>query len=321
MKLSIIIVSWNVRADIINCLGSIYKNPSSSPFEVILIDNASSDKTVECIQKEFSQVVCIANNDNRGFAGANNQGIEIAKGEYLLFLNPDTIIHKGTLDYLVDFMDNNKEAGACGPQLLNEDGSIQRSVRRFPSFRGALYRFTFLKYFKIFKKDYRNWLARDFDHKSQIEVDQLMGAALLVRKSITDNIGGFDERYFMYYEEVDLCCRIKHDGWQIVFLPQVRITHLGGRSSQQIPAAKRIMMLRSMLKYFRKHRGIGITFLFNCFFKIGVLLREIVDLAIKIMTYFFALLLFNKKKTVKTGKKIVSSAMFTLRFVALLFKI
>ncbi len=321
MKLSIIIVSWNVRADIINCLGSIYKNPSSSPFEVILIDNASSDKTVECIQKEFSQVVCIANNDNRGFAGANNQGIEIAKGEYLLFLNPDTIIHKGTLDYLVDFMDNNKEAGACGPQLLNEDGSIQRSVRRFPSFRGALYRFTFLKYFKIFKKDYRNWLARDFDHKSQIEVDQLMGAALLVRKSITDNIGGFDERYFMYYEEVDLCCRIKHDGWQIVFLPQVRITHLGGRSSQQIPAAKRIMMLRSMLKYFRKHRGIGITFLFNCFFKIGVLLREIVDLVITGCIYILSCLMLDVPRCRKYKERLKSGSLFLFQYITQLFSI
>ncbi|MHC4114243.1 MAG: glycosyltransferase family 2 protein [Planctomycetota bacterium] len=267
MKLSIVIVSWNVRQDIINCLDSIYDSPSSKPFEIIVIDNASSDRSTQEIRKQFPKVTCIANNQNYGFTGANNQGIKLAKGEYLLFLNPDTIMYSGSLDYLVTFMDNNKDVGACGPKLLNEDGSTQQSAREFPSYRGALYRFTFLKYFRIFKNSYRSWLMRDFDHKSQRDVDQLMGAALLVRKSIIDKISGFDESFFMYYEEVDLCYRIKQYGWRIVFLPQACITHLGGRSSQQIPAAKRIMMLRSLLKYFRKNHGIGITFLFNCVFK------------------------------------------------------
>ena len=321
MKLSIIIVSWNVRHDIINCLGSIYARPSSMPFEIIVIDNASSDGSTQEIRKQFPKVTCVANNQNYGFAGANNQGIKLAKGEYLLFLNPDTIMHSGALDYLVSFMDKNEDAGACGPGLFNEDGSIQRSARQFPSYRGALYRFTFLKYFKVFKNSYRSWLMRDFDHKSQRNVDQLMGAALLVRKSIIDKIGGFDENFFMYYEEVDLCYRIKQHSWRIVFLPQACITHLGGRSSQQIPAAKRIMMLRSLLKYFRKNHGHGITFLFNCVFKLGIILREVVDLTINICTYFFSLLLLNKERRVKTGKKIVSSTVFLFRFLAVLFKI
>jgi GT2 family glycosyltransferase len=230
-------------------------------------------------------------------------------------------MYSGSLDYLVTFMDNNKDVGACGPKLLNEDGSTQQSAREFPSYRGALYRFTFLKYFRIFKNSYRSWLMRDFDHKSQRDVDQLMGAALLVRKSIIDKISGFDESFFMYYEEVDLCYRIKQYGWRIVFLPQACITHLGGRSSQQIPAAKRIMMLRSLLKYFRKNHGIGITFLFNCVFKPGIILKEVIDLTINISTYFFSLLLLNKERRMKTGKKIVSSTVFLLRFVAILFKI
>ena len=292
-----------MRKDILNCISSLFANPPVRSFETIVVDNASSDGSTQEIRKQFPKVTCVANNQNYGFAGANNQGIKLAKGEYLLFLNPDTIVYSGSLDYLVTFMDNNKDVGACGPKLLNEDGSTQRSARKFPLYRGALYRFTFLKYFKIFKNSYRSWLMRDFDHKSQRDVDQLMGAALLVRKSIIDKIGGFDENFFMYYEEIDLCYRIKQYGWRIVFLPQACITHLGGRSSQQIPAAKHIMMLRSLLKYFRKNHGIGITFLFNCVFKPGIILREVVDLTINISTYFFSLLLLNKERRMKTGKK------------------
>ncbi len=321
MQLSIVIVSWNVRKDITNCISSLSVNPPVCSFETIVVDNASSDGSAQEIREQFPEVTCVANDQNYGFAAANNQGIKLAKGEYLLFLNPDTIVRSGSLDPLVTFMDSNKDVGACGPKLLNEDGSTQRSVRKFPSYRGALYRFTFLKYFKIFKNSYRSWLMRDFDHQSRIDVNQLMGAALLVRKSIIDEIGGFDENFFMYYEEVDLCYRIKKHGWRIVFLPQASITHLGGRSSQQIPAAKRIMMLRSLLKYFRKNHGFGMTFLFNCVFKLGIILREVVDLTINIGTYFFSLLLLNKERRLKTGKKIVSSAVFLFKFIAVLFEI
>lgn len=314
MKLSVIIVSWNVRNDILNCLCSLDGALSSRSFETIVIDNASSDGSVWEIRKEFPKVKCIDNGRNYGFAKANNQGVKSAKGEYLFFLNPDTIMHSGTLEYLIDFMDNNKDVGMCGPKLLNDDGSIQRSVRRFPSYRGALYRFTFLRYFKIFKNSYQSWLMRDFDYKSQRDVDQLMGAALLVRRSIIEKQGGFDERYFMYYEEVDLCYRIKQNGWRIVYLPQACITHLGGRSSQQVPAAKRIMMLKSMLKFFRKHRGIGITFLFNCVFKLGIILREIIDLIVNVNIYFFSAITLNKKRSDKSMFKVKNSIEFLCKY-------
>jgi len=313
-KLSIIIVSWNVCTVVVQCIRSIIENPSSCSYEIILVDNHSSDETVSSVRSKFSEVTVIENEENIGFARANNQGVKSAKGEYLFFLNPDTIMHSGTLEYLIDFMDNNKDVGMCGPKLLNDDGSIQRSVRRFPSYRGALYRFTFLRYFKIFKNSYQSWLMRDFDYQSQRDVDQLMGAALLVRKSIIEKQGGFDERYFMYYEEVDLCYRIKQNGWRIVYLPQACITHLGGRSSQQVPAAKRIMMLKSMLKFFRKHRGIGITFLFNCVFKLGIILREIIDLIVNVNIYFFSAITLNKKRSDKSMFKVKNSIEFLCKY-------
>lgn len=320
-KLSIIIVSWNVCKNLLECITSILQNAPSCSYEVILVDNDSKDDVVAVVRSTFPEVVVIENDENLGFATANNQGIKRSQGQYIFLLNPDTIVHKNSLDALIKFLERNDGVGACGPRLLNKDGTIQRSVRRFPSYQGALYRFTFLKYFKIFKNSYRSWLMRDFDHKSQRDVDQLMGAALLVKKSIIDKIGGFDENFFMYYEEIDLCYRIKHNGWRIVFLPQACITHLGGRSSQQIPVAKRIMMLRSLLKYFRKNHGIGITFIFNCVFKPGIILRETIDLIINVSTYFFSLILLNKKRSEKSGKKIKSSVLFLFRFSTLLLNI
>ena len=240
MKLSIIIVSWNVKEDLVNCLRSIEENPASEPFEVIVVDNASGDRTIEFIKNKFPDVVVIANSQNLGFAAANNQGIEKSQGEYVLLLNPDTIVHSGSLDVLIEFMDKNEDVGICGPQLLNQDGTIQSSARCFPSFRGALYRHTVFRLLRIFRKEYKKWLMKDFDHNARKEVNQLMGSALFIRKTVIDSIGMMDETFFMYYEEVDLCYRVKQDRWRIVFVPEAKITHLGGKSSEQIIVRKRI---------------------------------------------------------------------------------
>ena len=134
MKLSIVIVSWNVREDLIRCMRSIDENKPSCAFEIIIVDNASTDGTVDMIKNCFSELKLITNQQNRGFAAANNQAIEQSQGEYVLLLNPDTIIHPKSLDILVEFMDSNEDVGACGPKLLNSDGSNQDSVRCFPSF-------------------------------------------------------------------------------------------------------------------------------------------------------------------------------------------
>ena len=134
MKLSIIIVSWNVRDELLDCLRSIEQNRPSHSYEVIIVDNASTDGTIDAVQKDFSEVKSIANTENRGFAAANNDGVEHSRGEYILFLNPDTVLHPHSLDVLIEFMDIHEDAGACGPKLLYSDGTIQPSTRRFPDF-------------------------------------------------------------------------------------------------------------------------------------------------------------------------------------------
>ncbi|MBC8472002.1 MAG: glycosyltransferase family 2 protein [Planctomycetes bacterium] len=313
-KLSIIIVSWNVREYLLKCVRSIEENEPSCPFEVIIVDNASTDGTVDAIKKEFSQVVVVENKENRGFAAANNQAVELSQGEYVFLLNPDTILHPKSLDILVKFMDSNEDVGACGPKLLNVDGSNQDSVRCFPSFRGALHRHTAFKLLGIFKGQYKKWVMYDFKYNYQKDVDQVMGAAMMIRKSVTEQVGVMDERFFMYYEEVDLCYRIKQAGWRIVYIPQAFITHIGGGSSGQIPVSKRIMAMTSLLKFFRKHRGIWTTHIFSCVFKPAVVLRDLMNIVFGTIKYIFATATLDKKARKKTAEKIKNSVILIWRY-------
>lgn len=314
MKLSIIIVSWNVREDLLRCMRSIEENKPSCTFEVIIIDNASTDGTLDMIKKCFSEVKLIKNHENCGFAAANNQGLKRLQGQYILFLNPDTIIHPKSLDILVEFMDSNEDVGACGPKLLNADGSTQDSVRCFPSFRGALHRHTVFKFLGIFKGAYRKWVMYDFKNDKQIDVDQVMGAALMVKKSITDKVGPMDERFFMYYEEVDLCYRIKQAGWRIIYKPEAVITHIGGSSSGQIPVSKRIMAMTSLLKFFRKHRGTFVTRIFSCVFKPAIILRDLINIAAGAIKYIFATVTLDRQSRNKSAEKIRNSVIFLWRY-------
>jgi hypothetical protein len=322
MKLSIIIVSWNVQEDLVKCLRSIKENPLHEEFEIIVIDNTSSDDTVDVLKRDFPELTVIVNKENRGFAAANNQGIEKSRGQYLLFLNPDTIVHPHSLDILVKFMDRNSNVGACGPKLLNKDGTIQPSVYRFPTFRAALYRYTAFRFLSLFRRQYKKWLMEDFDYDREMEVDEVSGAALMVKRTVIDRVSGIDERFFMYYEEVDLCYRIKQAGWRIVFNPEATITHLGGCSSSQIPVKTRIMILTSLLKFFRKHRGGFATGVFNCVFKPVVILRDICNLVIGSVTYVFAALGLNRKRREKAAVKVKNSAILLWKYSwQLLFRI
>ncbi len=314
MKLSVVIVSWNVKDYLLKCLESLYQNQVSAGFEVILVDNASADGTTDSVKPSFPHIKLVANTKNLGFAAANNQAIARSQGEYILLLNPDTIIHPGSLDVLIDFMDHHSDIGACGPKLLNPDGTTQRSVRAFPSFRAALYRHTAFRSFGIFKNRYQQWRMKDFTYNQQADVDQLMGAALMLRKAVIDQVGKMDESFFMYYEEVDLCFRIKQAGWRIVFYPDAVITHLGGQSARQIPVDKQMMAMTSLLKFFAKHRGKSVTRLFACFFNPAILVGQMINIAVNALRYTFAALMFNRQKRQKWSRKVRNSTLLLLRY-------
>jgi len=314
MDLSILIVTWNTRDVLLACLESIGQNAPHRPYEIIVVDNASTDGTAESLRYRFPQVRVIANDRNRGFAGANNQGLQAASGRYVLLLNPDTIAHPHSIETLCDYMDRHDDVAACGPRLLNDDGTLQPSARRFPTFRGALYQYTVLRSFGIFRGQYHRWLMKDFAHDRQRDVDQLMGAALFLRRTWLEQVGTLAEQFFMYYEEVDLCRRIRDAGGRIVFVPDAVITHLGGRSSKQVPVARRMMMFESLLRYFRKHRGRLATGLFNCLFKPGVLLRCSCQLVGGLLTYPCVLLMRNPVRRRRSAAGIKQSVLLLTRY-------
>ena len=280
--LSIIIVSWNVCDYLADCIESIVKNCRLLQYEIIVIDNASDDGTVDLIKNKYPGLVLIINDTNKGFAYANNQGIRQARGRYLLFLNPDTIIIKpDAVEKMLAFLEQNRDVGAVGPRLLNEDLTVQHSVRTFPTFRGALYRHTILRYFGLFKEHHEKWRMKDFKPARPTDVDQLMGAAILAEKDLALKVGGFDERFFMYYEEIDFCCRIKKAGYRIVFFPDVSIIHLGGKSTGQIPLRKKFMAIKSLLMFFGKHRNKSAVIGFAVFFLPLFIMREILELPVR----------------------------------------
>jgi GT2 family glycosyltransferase len=232
MKLSIIILCWNDRQVISECLRSIFASTHSTQLEVIVSDNGSTDGSVELIRAFYPMVQVIENGRNLRFAKANNVGMRASRGEYVLILNPDTIIHDGALDNIVALADRHPEAGAFGCRVLNADQSYQVSARPFPSFRGewisALYLRSLGRLHRWFTADsYPGWTGT-----TERQVDWLSGCFIMVRGELLKSIRGFDEQFFYYYEDMDLCRRIWATGHSILFTPEATITHLGGKSTK-----------------------------------------------------------------------------------------
>jgi GT2 family glycosyltransferase len=287
VDLSIIIVNWNTRQLLGQCLSSLSQSSNGMQLEVIVVDNNSKDDSVEYVAQHFPDVQIIRNNHNRGFAAASNQGLAIAKGRNILFLNSDTIIHKGALKAMVELLDNNPEAGLCSCQLLNKDGSTQSNVYHFPSFRAMLQRYTALKYLGLFKSARDFYKMRDFSYDKIASVDFVMGAALMVKRKILEHIGNIDEKVHLYFEDTDLCYRIRQAGFKIYFTPNGQITHLGRASSSLLGSHKtHAMFFKSMLYYFRKHKGRLRTFLFAAIFKPGVYLYMFCEMLLGLCAAF-----------------------------------
>jgi GT2 family glycosyltransferase len=250
--LSIIIVSWNVQADLQQCLTSLQAN-ADSPHEVIVVDNDSHDGTREYLAS-LSHVQAVCNDSNRGFAAANNQGLMIAEGtQWLLLLNPDTIVPAGALRELLAFAASQPQAGVVGPRLLNSDGSLQYSCRHFPSIWAAMFRHTLLGRLFPQAAATRDYLMADWDHATVREVDWVSGACLLLRREVYEQIGGLDEGFFWGSEDVDLCLRVKQAGWQVWYTPRPAITHAIGRSTDQAIVATIIRTHRGMQRLYVKH--------------------------------------------------------------------
>jgi GT2 family glycosyltransferase len=249
MDLAIIIVSWNTREILRHCLQSVFASQTTKKFKVWVVDNGSSDGTGQMIKEFFSQIQIISNDDNVGFAHANNQAIMDSSGDYVMLLNPDTVVEKDVIETLVNFLEKYPDIGAVGPRLLNPDGTLQESAYPEPTLAREFWRLFHLDRFYYYA-------AYPMDEWSVIdarEVDVLMGACLLVRRKTLDQVGLLDDNFFVYSEEVDLCTRIREYGWRISWVPTAVVIHLGGQSTKQIQQEMFLQLYQGKIQYFRKH--------------------------------------------------------------------
>lgn len=251
--LSVTICSWNTLADTRACLKSLEAIRDEASFEVIVIDNHSRDGSAEMVASEFPWVRLFTMGQNLGFTGGHNLALRERKGRHAFLLNSDATVHPGALRTLLDYLAAHPDCGMLGPKLLNPDGSLQFSCRRFPNPVAAMFRNTFLG--RLFPKNRytRDYLMQDWDHDKEREVDWVSGAAFLVNGDLMDKIGTFDDAFFMYCEDVDWCWRAWKAGFKVVYVPQAVVTHAIGKSTDK--AANR-MILRfhvSMLRFYTKN--------------------------------------------------------------------
>jgi GT2 family glycosyltransferase len=248
---SVVVVSYNTREHLERCLASI-----AGRHEVIVVDNGSTDGSRELVRARFPAVRLLEPGENRGFGAANNAGMEVASGRYFLLQNADAWPVGDAVDRLVAFADVNPRAGVVGPRLLNPDGTLQRSVRGFPTRWRIATEYFFLRKLAPRSRAVNAFYGAGFDHRSVREADFLMGAVLLLRREAVDEVGGFDESFFMFSEEVDLCYRMRKGGWSIVFYPGAEFVHVGGASTRLEWGRMYREQLRGHLRFLAKHEGL-----------------------------------------------------------------
>lgn len=253
MELAVTICSWNTLEDTRACLASLQALQHEADFEVIVIDNGSKDGSAAMIETEFPWVRLVKSEKNLGFTGGHNLAVSMREAPDVLLLNSDTVVHPGALRTLVDFAKTHPEAGIFGPKLLNPDGSLQLSCRRFPNPVAALFRSTLLGRLFPNNRYTRDYLMADWDHSQSREVDWVSGAAFYVTDRTIKEVGVFDEAFFMYCEDVDWCFRAWKHGLKVMYVPTSVITHAIGHSSSQVANKMIVRFHRSMLRFYRKN--------------------------------------------------------------------
>lgn len=255
-KLSIVIVSYNSLSFLRDCLDSIKNNEPSASYQITVVDNASSDGTVQIIQKDYPYVRLIASDKNAGFAAANNRAIKSSNSDYILLINSDCQVYENSIDRLLDFVDERRDAGIAGPRIVNSDGSVQFSCRRFPSFfdAGMHSILTNIAPNNPFSRRYK---LADINRDKISIVDWVSGSCMLIRRAALRETGLMDEKYFMYVEDTDLCFQMWKKGWKVFYFPGAEILHhIGGSTKNKAlsgAVSSSIRMQKSVLYFFWKN--------------------------------------------------------------------
>lgn len=256
MDLSVVIVSWNVKELLANCLASVFTSlRDRAEYEVVVVDNASSDGSSEMVRERFPQVRLIAKADNRGFAEASNEALATTDGRCAVLLNPDTIVRENALRILLRFMDETPSAGLSGPRLVYGDGSFQHSAFGFPTLAQAFLDF-FPTHHRLLDSRLNGRYPRSLYASGRpFVIDHPLGACIMVRRSAIEQVGALDEQFFMYCEEVDWALRIKRAGWGVYCVPAAEVVHLSGQSTCQFRDEMFVALWRSRFRLFAKHYG------------------------------------------------------------------
>ena len=252
--LSVLIVTYHSALSILHCLNSVTRHLATIPHDIHVVDNASQDETVSLVKTHSPRVALIPNECNRGFATAINQGLKQSRGRYVLWLNPDAELLDGRIAHLIRYLEENPRIGILGPRLIDPDGKRQLSCRSFPSYQTAFFnRYSLLS--RLFPKNRytRRYLHSDWNGETVREVDWVSGACLLHRREVSKQLGGLDERFFMYCEDVDFCLRANQVGWLTRYHPAARVLHHVGGSSRQIRRRMVFERHHSMWRYYCKH--------------------------------------------------------------------
>lgn len=275
VDVSVIIVNFNTKGLLYECLTSVFADTPPFAFEVLVIDNGSTDGSVDMIRLDFPRVRLIVNRINEGFARPNNVGMRQSVGSYVFLLNTDTIMKPGALATLKFFLDAHPEAGACGPMLMNPDGSVQLSVKGFPDlWTHACDMFLLDRLFAGLSFFGRGEMSY-FSYDTTQEVDHVMAAAFLVRRGVLEKTGMFDERFSIYYNDMDWCYRMKQDGWRIYYVSGAHVIHYHGRTVAQINRELRYVqeMYNNVMLFYQKHYGSGSVKLYRILLACGFVPR------------------------------------------------
>jgi GT2 family glycosyltransferase len=273
--ISVVIVTWNGKRYALECLASLRENTGSLPLEVIVVDNHSTDGTLEEIRKLFPEVILIENDSNLGFAKANNIGLAMARGRYLCLINSDVVVPPGCVENMMSFMEGNSDIGMLGPKMRAPNGGVGHSVMQLPTVWNTLCSSLGLHNIVPKSKIFGGFLMNDFPYDSIADVEVLTGWFWMIRRRAFEDVGGLDEQFFMYGEDIDWSYRFHKANWRVVFFPQSEALHYGAASSAQSPTRFYVEMRRANLQYFLKHYGnkgaVG--------YKLAVLVHELVRIA------------------------------------------
>ncbi|HHT9116678.1 MAG: glycosyltransferase [Planctomycetes bacterium] len=281
IDLRFIIVNWNTRQLLIDCIDSIYKTVKYINYQICVVDNGSRDDSIAAVREQFPHVIVIENQENKGFAAAVNQALGKNAATYSVLINTDTLLHKNAIHVMYSFMEQHKDVGIVGAQLEKPDGTRQHSYDNYPTLATELLNKSLLQWFFPYK-----YPSKKHPIEQPTEVESVIGACMMIRNEAIKNVGKLDEDYFFFLEETDWCYRMQKAGWKVFHLPEARVIHLGGQSKKMAPWQSQIEYCRSLYIFFKKNRTIVSYRVFRTFYLVKILINLIANFISNVFVLF-----------------------------------